>query len=308
MTGILREELKFQGLIISDSMAMGAIADKYPRKEAWIRAVLAGVDMILDTSSDDIEKHYEAFVAAVKLHPELRTRVDQACLNIVAHKIEYGVIPDESVVPPVSLPKFNKDNAEKEASYVADHSIALREGTGHSLEAALKAMECMPGGECKNPLHMAYTPQAEDAFNMLREKRKPADATAISGAMSPCGAYWLEIEKLDKGLVMVVLKHYDTFGARIETKPSTAIIAFIWKVYMRMATVPGLHLIVVSMMNPFYDLRALPLDLPVLVAGDDTKLTVEAIQNVISGRGGAHGKVPFDLGSFSPVMPPEAAC
>ena len=100
MTGILREELKFKGLVISDSMAMGAIADKYPRKEAWIRAVLAGVDMILDTSSDDIQVHYKAFVEAVKLNPALKERVDKACLNVVAHKIEYGVIVVDGIPPP----------------------------------------------------------------------------------------------------------------------------------------------------------------------------------------------------------------
>jgi len=46
LTGILREQLGFRGVIVSDDLAMGAIADNYPLTEALEKAILAGVDIL----------------------------------------------------------------------------------------------------------------------------------------------------------------------------------------------------------------------------------------------------------------------
>lgn len=47
VTGILREEMKYNGIIITDSMAMNAIANWYSSDEAAVKAIQAGCDMIL---------------------------------------------------------------------------------------------------------------------------------------------------------------------------------------------------------------------------------------------------------------------
>jgi beta-N-acetylhexosaminidase len=47
LTGILREQLKFKGVIISDAMEMGAITENYGAKEAIEKAINAGCDLLL---------------------------------------------------------------------------------------------------------------------------------------------------------------------------------------------------------------------------------------------------------------------
>ncbi|WP_286181972.1 glycoside hydrolase family 3 protein [Desulfovibrio sp. Huiquan2017] len=47
ITGLLREQLGFGGVIITDDMDMGAIADEYGRREAVRRAIQAGADILL---------------------------------------------------------------------------------------------------------------------------------------------------------------------------------------------------------------------------------------------------------------------
>lgn len=47
LTNLLREELKFEGLIISDDMQMRAISDNYTMKHAVVQAIDAGVDILL---------------------------------------------------------------------------------------------------------------------------------------------------------------------------------------------------------------------------------------------------------------------
>ena len=47
VTGILREKLMFDGVIITDAMEMSAVSTYYDDDEAAVMAVLAGIDMIL---------------------------------------------------------------------------------------------------------------------------------------------------------------------------------------------------------------------------------------------------------------------
>ena len=60
----LRGELGFKGIIITDSMAMGAITQEFSPEEAAISAIEAGVDIVLDPA--DYPSAFEAVVAAVE--------------------------------------------------------------------------------------------------------------------------------------------------------------------------------------------------------------------------------------------------
>jgi beta-N-acetylhexosaminidase len=47
ITGLLRDKIGYNGVVITDDMTMGAIAKHYPLKEAAVRAVQAGCDLVL---------------------------------------------------------------------------------------------------------------------------------------------------------------------------------------------------------------------------------------------------------------------
>ena len=47
VTDLLRDELGYKGLVLTDDLEMGAIARHYQIEEAALRAVLAGEDMLL---------------------------------------------------------------------------------------------------------------------------------------------------------------------------------------------------------------------------------------------------------------------
>lgn len=47
LTGILRQEMGFKGLIVTDALVMGAIANTYGTAEAAVKAVEAGADILL---------------------------------------------------------------------------------------------------------------------------------------------------------------------------------------------------------------------------------------------------------------------
>ena len=80
----LRGELGFQGIIISDSMAMGAITQEYTSEEAAVAALLAGVDIVLDPA--DYPAAFEAVVDAVTSGRISQTQLDERVARILALK------------------------------------------------------------------------------------------------------------------------------------------------------------------------------------------------------------------------------
>ena len=64
ITDILRKQLGYNGIVITDAMNMSAISEYYAADEAAIKALKAGADMIL--MPEDFVKAYEGVVAAVK--------------------------------------------------------------------------------------------------------------------------------------------------------------------------------------------------------------------------------------------------
>lgn len=86
ITGVLREEMGFDGVVITDAMNMGAIAENYSPAEASVKAVLAGADMIL--MPEDFQQAYTGVLNAVKSGKITRERIDASVTRIIGLKLE----------------------------------------------------------------------------------------------------------------------------------------------------------------------------------------------------------------------------
>lgn len=85
LVDLLRDQLGFQGAVVSDSLLMGAVRDRFPTAGAQAVALLkAGVDILLDVP--DPEASVEGIVAAVETGRLEAARVDEACGRILALK------------------------------------------------------------------------------------------------------------------------------------------------------------------------------------------------------------------------------
>lgn len=84
VSDLLREELGFDGVIITDALNMGAISTNYTSTEAAIRAVEAGVDMLL--MPVDFAEAYEALVNAVYMGEISEQRIDESVRRIIQIK------------------------------------------------------------------------------------------------------------------------------------------------------------------------------------------------------------------------------
>ena len=71
ITGLLREELGFDGLIATDDMEMAAVSERHSVEDGTVRAVAAGCDMVL-VCGTDVGRHVAALEALIRAVEEER--------------------------------------------------------------------------------------------------------------------------------------------------------------------------------------------------------------------------------------------
>jgi beta-N-acetylhexosaminidase len=122
-TGILRNDLKFNGIITTDSMEMGAITKNFPNGESAVMAIKAGADVVL--FPPNVEKAIEAIEAAVKRGNLTEARINESVRRLLAAKYRLGLVQNRFV----DLAKVNqlveKPENVREANATAEKSITL---------------------------------------------------------------------------------------------------------------------------------------------------------------------------------------
>jgi beta-N-acetylhexosaminidase len=93
--GILRCEFGFDGLIFTDALSMGAVADLCESGEAAVRAVEAGCDVVLYPV--DVEASHAALCAAVASGRLTRERIDESARRILLAKAWCGLSREREV-------------------------------------------------------------------------------------------------------------------------------------------------------------------------------------------------------------------
>ena len=113
LTGLLRDSLKFRGLVVTDALEMGAIVTKYGPGEATVRAFLAGSDLLLIPA--DADSAIIAMVAAVANGRITPARLDASVRRVLEIKRRLGLferrtVPLDSIMRIVGA-KANQDLA-----------------------------------------------------------------------------------------------------------------------------------------------------------------------------------------------------
>lgn len=107
ITGILREQLDFDGVVITDDLTMQAIIDNMDIGDAAVTSVKAGTDIIL--MAHDYEKLvdvYEALRTAVETGAITEERIDQSVQRIVELKWEYGL--EDKQIKTINIGEINE--------------------------------------------------------------------------------------------------------------------------------------------------------------------------------------------------------
>jgi beta-N-acetylhexosaminidase len=123
LTGVLRDELHFQGLVVTDAMDMGGITTRFAPGEAAVRAVLAGADALLMPPVPDAA--HEALQAAVKSGRISRERLDASVRRILLAKARLELNKNKLVDLNAINKKFGLAPWQKDAQDISDRGVTL---------------------------------------------------------------------------------------------------------------------------------------------------------------------------------------
>ena len=123
MTGLLRHELKFHGLIVTDALEMGGIVKGYPQGEAAVRALEVGADVLL--MPPDPEAAIRAVVAAVRQGRLTTKRIDQSVVRVLEAKQNVGLDRARLVNLEAIADVINAPEAAARAQEIADRAVTL---------------------------------------------------------------------------------------------------------------------------------------------------------------------------------------
>lgn len=123
LTGILREELGYQGLIVTDSLQMGALRGMYPDAEIPVRAIEAGADVML--MPPDLGLAIDSVRKAVQDGRLTEQRIDASVQRILELKHDRGIV-DQPLVDAEGVPgKVGTDEHRAQIQQVTDRATTV---------------------------------------------------------------------------------------------------------------------------------------------------------------------------------------
>jgi len=124
LTSLLRDELKFKGLIVTDSMAMQGLTMLFGSGEGSVRSIVAGADVLL--MPPDPDKAIRAVVGAVEDGRISRQRLEQSVARVLAAKLALGLSNKKKLVNLDTISDvLDSPEAAEKAQAVADHAVTL---------------------------------------------------------------------------------------------------------------------------------------------------------------------------------------
>jgi len=115
LTGLLRKQLGFKGLVVTDAMSMGGITVRYPPGEAAVRAFLAGSDAVLMPPVPNAA--FEALRDAVRTGRISKARLDESVTRLLSAKARLGLYKSKLVDLNALNAKFGKPEWQRPVSY-----------------------------------------------------------------------------------------------------------------------------------------------------------------------------------------------
>jgi beta-glucosidase-like glycosyl hydrolase/CubicO group peptidase (beta-lactamase class C family) len=285
---LLRRELGFGGLVVTDAMEMGGARGAWSG-EAVVRAVLAGADFIL--LPRDPEVAVRALVRAVRegqLKPE---RIDLSVLRILQTKERLGLNKDRVVDPAAVSGSVGRPEDVERALQTARDSITVVRNEGGVLPLA-----------AEEPLRLLHLVMSSDARNdaiqgipeeELQERRVVTRTVSLGPEVSEETAARIVAEAAD--FTHVVASCF----VRVTGAKGTADMSASHARLLGALRAAGRPLIVVSFGSP-YLLRQFP-DVPVyLCAYGSAESSQRAAVGALFGEYAVQGKLPVTLPGLYP--------
>ena len=287
LTGLLKDELGFDGLVVSDALDMGAIVRRYGPDEAPVRALEAGADLLLMPA--DLSRALDAIVAAVESGRLTESRIDRSVRKLLHLKAGLG-LHERRTVSLDDVPRRVGGRAHTAvADEVATRAITLVRDRDHLVPVS---------GQRTRAVGIAYTadpdPLAGRAFHQTLAPAFRSFATYYIDPATP--ATRLDSIRAEAGKADVVF--VSTFVRVITGKGSIAIPAEVAEFIAALDR--DRPTIVTSFGNP-YLIQQFPEVGSYLLAWGPEEVAQRAAARAILGRAPITGTLPIEIPPYHPI-------
>jgi beta-N-acetylhexosaminidase len=283
LTDLLRNELKFTGIIISDAMDMAGVLNQYGAVEAVKRAVSAGVDILIQPLN--VTQTIDAVVAGMKEGRFTEARIDESVRRILKAKEALG-LNRKKLVSLDSLRYVVGDSS---------HTAMARRIAERSITLVKDSLSQVPVATSGNPRVLSITVgrradlSAGVAFNgELRGSIKNLRVEFLA-AEDPAADYG-RLERLADSADVTIVSSY--VGQNWDAVSASAPQAF--ASFVQRLSAKGKRPIVVSFGNP-YLLQQIPFVSAYVVAWGGFPLSQAAAARALLGTQAITGKLPISI-------------
>lgn len=289
MTGLLRNDLKFQGIIISDAMDMRGVLDQYGATEAAKRAVAAGVDVLIQPL--DVTETIDAVVAGVREGRYSEATLDTSVRRILQAKHDLG-LHRRKLVSLDSLRFIVGDTAHHiVARRIAERSITLVKDSLRqiplSAASTARILSVTVGRRSDLSAGVAFNGELRSGFKSLRAE--------FLAAEDPAADYARLERAADSADVTIVSSYVGQNWDAVSANAPQAFAAFVKRLTER-----GKRPIIVAFGNP-YLLQQIPFVPSYVVAWGGFPPSQVAAARAIAGRASITGKLPISIPLDTPA-------
>src|SRR5271165_184588 len=191
LTGLLRDEMKFKGLIVTDAMEMEGLMQMFDTGEAAVRALQAGADVLL--MPRDAEAAIAGVLAAVQSGRLSPKRIEESYNRVLSAKARLGLFRNRYTDYKTIAHVIDGPEDEERAQQVADHAVTLLKDTGDLLPLRTPEKTCLIaltesryGREGWRLMEEAQKRAPKMPFSMVDPRMSKADLDDVAHSTAAC--------------------------------------------------------------------------------------------------------------------------
>jgi beta-N-acetylhexosaminidase len=285
LIGLLREQLGYQGVVVTDCLEMNAISKGVGIPNGAVLAVEAGADLIL------VSHTYEQQVEAIKsvIQAVESGRISEQRINESVERLLH--LKEKRNMIQLNLGNGDVENMigqEKDwrvAQELSEKSITLVKGQQHLPLADKKTLviwtEVRTGTEVDEVIEQKETLGYALAFDM-------ADVNEVRIGVFPTDKEAVEVVEASQGYEQIIFVSYNATFSAGQTR-----------IVKELAKREGANLIVAATRNP-YDLLEFPEVTTYFACYENRPLAMKSLAKVLLGKIPAQGQLPVSISSDYP--------
>lgn len=281
LNGLLREELGFENLIVTDSMQMMGLTSQFNNGEAAVRSIAAGADVLL--MPPDSEHAIRSVMDAVLKGRISRKRIDDAAMRVLTAKYRVGVMKKKLVDLDGIADVFDFPEAAEKAQHISERAVTLVRNEGNVVPLSPQSKACLI---ITQQIHISQVGQ-----RMIAEfrKRVPQAVVAVLDAALPLASLDAALGDPTACSAIVVESSVTSMSSRLPGE----LTPFVLK--LTEGTTP---VVFVSLGNP-YLLAGFPKVSAYIAAYSQTVPTEIAVVKALFGEIPITGRLPVSIPGFA---------